>query len=154
MAGAVLAVPLLGCLTISSRGLYSRWGVAPTWWCSIDVNAVHACSSKRPAAPFRCPGTSSPAVCRIRFSIVSLRCRLLSFCYIVDDMESRSQWQLSAKHNGTMRAHPDNRKMKVKKIFPHFTWGDHHYTPLYTAFGMAVAVPLQNTSCWRCNYRT
>jgi len=25
-------------------------GVAPTWWRSIDVNVVHACSSKRPAA--------------------------------------------------------------------------------------------------------
>ena len=25
-------------------------GVAPTWWRSIDVNAVHACSSKRLAA--------------------------------------------------------------------------------------------------------
>jgi len=67
---------------------------------------------------FRCPGTSSPAVCRIRFSIVSLWCRLLSFCYITEDMESRSQWECSAKHDGTTRAHPDNRKMKVINFFP------------------------------------
>ena len=50
MAGIVLVVPLFGRLTISRRGLYSRGGVAPTWWCSIGVNVVHACSSKRPAA--------------------------------------------------------------------------------------------------------
>ena len=50
MAGTVLAVPLFGHLTISRCGLYSRGGVAPTWWCSIDVNVAHACSSKRPAA--------------------------------------------------------------------------------------------------------
>ena len=36
-AGAVLAVPLFGLLTISRRGLYSRGGVAPSWWRSIDV---------------------------------------------------------------------------------------------------------------------
>ena len=39
-AGSVLAVPLFGRLMISRRGLYSRGGVAPTWWCSIDVNVV------------------------------------------------------------------------------------------------------------------
>jgi len=50
MAGTVLGVPLFGRLTISRRGLYSQGGVAPTWWRSIDVNVVHACSSKRPAA--------------------------------------------------------------------------------------------------------
>ena len=68
---------------------------------------------------FCCPGTSSdssPAVCRIRFSIASLRYRLLSFCYVMDDKESRSQGQCSAKHNGATRAHPDNRKMKAKKF--------------------------------------
>ena len=35
-AGTVLAVPLFGRLTISRRGLYSRGGVAPTWWHLID----------------------------------------------------------------------------------------------------------------------
>ena len=49
-AGTVLAIPLCGRLTISRRGLYSWGGVAPTWWRSIDVNVVHACSSKQPAA--------------------------------------------------------------------------------------------------------
>jgi len=49
-AGTVLAVPLFGRLTISRRGLYSRGGVAPTWWRAIDMNAVHASSSKWPAA--------------------------------------------------------------------------------------------------------
>ena len=49
-AGMVLAVPLFSHLTISRRELYSRGGVAPTWWHSIDVNVVHACSLKRPAA--------------------------------------------------------------------------------------------------------
>ena len=83
---------------------------------------------------FCCPGTSSPAVCRIRFSIASLRCRLLLFCYVTDDMESRSQWQCSAKHDGTTRAHPDNRKMKEKN-FPRFARRDHRYAPPYTAFG-------------------
>ena len=51
------------------------------------------------------------------FSIASLWYRLLSFCYVTDDMESRSQGQCSAKHDGTTRAHPDNRKMKVKNFF-------------------------------------
>jgi len=37
-------------LTISRCGLYSGGGVAPTWCRSSDVNVVHACSSKRPAA--------------------------------------------------------------------------------------------------------
>ena len=93
---------------------------------------------------FCCPGTSSdssPAVCRIRFSIASLRYRLLSFCYVTDDMESRSQGQCSAKHNGTMRAHPDNRKMKAKKNFPRFARRDHHYKPLYTAIGSGRTTP-------------
>jgi len=54
-AGTVLAVPLFGRLTISRRGLYSREGVAPMWWRSIDVNVVHACSSKRPAAHVSLP---------------------------------------------------------------------------------------------------
>jgi len=35
--------------------------------------------------------------------------------------------------------------MNVKKIFPRFARRDCHYIPLYTAFSMAVAVPLQNT---------
>ena len=97
---------------------------------------------------FRCPGTSSPAVCRIRFSIASLRCRLLSFCYITDDMESRSQWQCSAKHNGTTRARPDNRKMKVKKFFRALC-RETVTTCLHT-LPLAVAIPLQDTSrrCW------
>jgi len=99
---------------------------------------------------FRCPGTSSPAVCRIRFSIASLRCRLLSFCYITNDMESRSQWQCSAKHDGTTRAHPDNRKMKVKTFFLRFAWRATITTHLYT-LPLAVAIPLQNTS-HRCCY--
>ena len=93
---------------------------------------------------FCCPGTSSdssPAVCQIRFSIVSLQYRLLSFCYVKDDMESRSQGQSSAKHNGTMRAHPDNRKMKAKKNFPRFARRDHHYKPLYTAIGSGRTTP-------------
>ena len=93
---------------------------------------------------FCCPGTSSdssPAVCQTRFSIASLRYRLLSFCYVTDDMESRSQGQCSAKHNGTMRAHPDNRKMKAKKNFPRFARRDHHYKPLYTAIGSGRTTP-------------
>ena len=74
---------------------------------------------------FCCPGTSSdssPTVCRIRFSILSLRYRLLSFCYVMDDMESGSQGQCSAKHNGTTRI-------------------DHHYMPLYTAFLSGCTTP-------------
>ena len=93
---------------------------------------------------FRCPGTSSdssPAVCRIRFSIASLQYRLLSFCYVTDDTESRSQWQCSAKHDGTTRTHPDNWKMKVKKIFRRFAQRDQHYAPLYTVFGSGHITP-------------
>jgi len=58
---------------------------------------------------------SHPSI-RIRYSIASLRYRLLSFCYVTSDTESRNQWQCSARHEGTTRAHPDNWKMKVKKI--------------------------------------
>jgi len=43
---------------------------------------------------------------------------------------------VQAKHDGTTRAHPDNRKMKVKKNFFRASRGDRHYTPLYTAFGI------------------
>ena len=95
---------------------------------------------------FRCPRTtsdSSPAVRWIHFSIVSL----LSFCYVTDDMESRSQWQCSIKHDGAMRAHPDSWKMKVK-IFSMLR-RDRHYAPLYT-LPSALAIPLQNTSRRRC----
>ena len=97
---------------------------------------------------FLCPETSSPAVCRIGFSISSLRCRLLSFCYITDDMESRSQWQCSAKHDGTTRAHPDKRKVKVKRFF-RALHGETFTTHLYT-LPSAVAVPFQNTSRRHC----
>ena len=46
MVGTVLGVPLFGRLTISRRGLAIRsgGGVAPTWWRSIDVDIIHACS--------------------------------------------------------------------------------------------------------------
>ena len=98
---------------------------------------------------FRCPGTSSPAVCWIRFSIASLQCRLHSFCYITNDMKSRSQWQCSVKLDGTTRAHPDNRKMKVKTFFLRFARRATITTHLYT-LPSAVAVPLQNTSHRRC----
>jgi len=93
---------------------------------------------------FCCPGTSSdssPAVCQIHFSIASLRYRLLSFCYVTDDMESRSQGQCSAKHNGTTRAHPDYRKMKAEFFFPRFALRDRRYTPLYTAFSSGRTTP-------------
>jgi len=44
-AVTVWAVPLFGRLTISRCGLAIRkGGVAPTWWRSIDVDVVHACS--------------------------------------------------------------------------------------------------------------
>jgi len=49
--------------------------------------------------------------------------------------------EVSAKHDGTMRAHPDNRKTKVKNFFPRFTQRDCHYTPLYTAFGSGRTTP-------------
>jgi len=49
-AGTVLAVPLFSHLTISRHGPYSRGEKGITWWCSIDVNVVHACSSKRLAS--------------------------------------------------------------------------------------------------------
>jgi len=110
---------------------------------------MHAVRNGQPLT-FRCPGTSSPAVCWIHFAIASLWCRLLSFfcMYITDDMESRSQWQCSAKHDRTTRAHLDNRNMKVNFFFPCFAQRDFHYTPLYT-LPSSVAIPLQNTLCWR-----
>jgi len=40
-----------------------------------------------------------------------------------------------------MRAHPDNRKMKVKKIFPRFAQRDHPYAPLYTIFSSGRTTP-------------
>ena len=89
---------------------------------------------------FCCPGTSSdssPAVCRIRFSLASLRYRLLSFCYVTDDMESSSQGQCSAKHSGTSR----QQKNEGEKIFPRFVWIDRHYMRLYTAFGDGRTTP-------------
>ena len=43
-----------------------------------------------------------------------------------------------------MRAHPDNRKMKVEKFFPCFAQRDHPYAPLATAFGSGRTTP--NTS--------
>jgi len=39
------------------------------------------------------------AVCRIRFSIASLRCKLLSYCYITDDMKAEVS-DCSAKLDG------------------------------------------------------
>jgi len=93
---------------------------------------------------FCCPGTSpnsSPAVCRIRFSIASLRYRLLLFCYVMDDTESRSQGQCSAKQNSTTRSHPDNRKIKAKNFFRALR-REITTTCLYT-LPSAVAVPLQ-----------
>ena len=78
-------------------------------------------------------GTSSQVVWRIRFSITSLRYRLLSFCYVTDDTESRNQYQCSAKHEGTTRAHPDNWKMKVNFFFPRFARTDRRYAPLCTS---------------------
>ena len=56
-------------------------------------------------------------------------------------MESRNEWQCSAKHEGTMRAHPDNWKMKVKKIFPHLARRDRCYTPLCIVFGSGRTTP-------------
>jgi len=119
-AGTVLGIPIFGRLTISRRGLAIRSGGSGTHmvalnWCGHSTCMQLIRNSR--LFTFCCPGTSSdssPAICRIRFSIASLQYRLLSFCYVTDDMESRSQWQCSAKHNNTMRAHPDNRKMKAK----------------------------------------
>ena len=72
-----------------------------------------------------------------RFVVLEL---LLSFCYVTDDMESRSQGQCSAKHDGTTRAHASRQqKNEGEKNFP-------RYAPLYTAMPSAVAVPLQRTS--------
>ena len=86
---------------------------------SIDVNVVHACSSKRPAAHVSLSWNflrllTSCLPDSFCFSIASLRCRLLSFCYVTDDMESRSQGQCSAKHDGTREPIQTTEKWRWK----------------------------------------
>jgi len=79
--GTVLAVPLFCHLMISRCGLYSRGGVAPTWWRSIDMNVVYACSSKWSAAHVSLSWN---------FLLLLTSCLPDSF-YVTDDTESRSQ---------------------------------------------------------------
>jgi len=143
--GMVLAIPLFGHLMISRRGLAIQsvgsgtHVVALNWW-----ELVHACNSKWPAAHVSLSWNFLWLLTSClpeSFFHSEPRYRLLAFCYVTDDMESRLQWQCSAKHDGTMRAHPDNRKMKVKK-FAHTSRREISATHLYT-LPLAVAIPLQ-----------
>ena len=61
--------------------------------------------------------------------------------------EARKQWQWSAKHEGTTRAHPDNLKNENEKIFCASCGLGRCYMPLCTAFG-SVATPVQNSCFW------
>ena len=84
-AGTVLAILPFSRLTIRVGGHVAMLIVVPVY-----MHAVR----KGQLLMFHCPGTSSdssPAICQIHFSIASLWYRLLLFCYVTDDMESRSQ---------------------------------------------------------------
>jgi len=130
---------------MSRHGLHSQGGVAPTRWCSIDECSIymHAVQNGQ-LLTFCCPRTSSdssPAICRIRFSKASLRYRLLSFCYVTDDTESRNPSDSAVQSTKVLREpiQTTENKGEFRVLCGEIS------TMCLCPLPSAVAVPLQNT---------
>ena len=100
---------------------------------------MHAVRNGQQLLTFRCPGTSSPAVCRIRFSIASLRCRLLWFYHGWHGKQKSVTVQCKARQY--YESPSRQQKNEGEKNFPRFARRDHHYTLLYTAFVSGRTTP-------------
>ena len=100
---------------------------------------------------FRCPRTSLPAVCRIHFSITSVRCWLLSFCYITDAWHGK---QKSVTVQCKVRRYYESPSRQQKNEGEKNLSAFHAESPSLHLYTLPSAVPLQNISRRRWSVMT